>query len=379
MFKKILGRSTALIATVVFSAMAPSAYGWDHPGHMLTADIAFSEIQRARPDLIDKIGLLFLAHPDPAPFWVAAGEAKGKERARRMFIECARWADDVKFAPNDIPTWHSARWAIVAKDAPPEAKAMAAARQGKPAGQAIEALALNFAMVANPESSPKERALALCWVLHGVGDIHQPLHVSDLFSKDFPAGNAAGTLSYVQDPISKQPIPLHVLWDSNALRIPTLPEVDRHAQEFTKKYPRSSFPELKVHPVSAPDTFREWARESHEVAVDWAFKIQTVSDPNKDQNADRLIKNMVKFILDGVSPVKEAPEVPAEYWEKLQSTAQRRLTLAGYRIADLIISAADQIEAQRNAAAALVYQQSGAPTSKGEMKKEEAKGKEKQK
>jgi hypothetical protein len=66
-----------------------------------------------------------------------------------------------------------------------------------------------------------------------------------------------------------------------------------------------------------------------------------------DQDVDRLVQNMVKFILEGISPVDEAPDVPAEYWEKLQLTAERRITLAGYRLADLIIAAADQITAQR--------------------------------
>jgi len=141
---------------------------------MTSAAIAFAEIEQKRPDLIEKIGLLFLAHPDTAPFWVAAGEAKGKERIRRMFLECARWPDDSKFTPRDMLTWHTARWAIVAKDAPPEVKAAAKAREGKPAGQALEALALNNAMVANPESSPAERALGLCWVFHIVGDLHCP-------------------------------------------------------------------------------------------------------------------------------------------------------------------------------------------------------------
>lgn len=340
-------RSIALLAAVIFSVMTLSARAWDHPGHMTTAAIAFSEIERARPELIEKIGLLFLAHPDPAPFWVAAGEAKGKERVRRMFIECARWADDSKFTNNDRLTWHTARWAIVAKDATPQAKAAAAARKNKPAGQAIEALALNDAMVANPESTPAERALGLCWVLHIAGDIHQPMHVSDLFSKDFPTGNAAATMSYVMDPVSQTPIPLHILWDSNNLRIPSLAEVDRHAQAFVKKYPRLAFPELKANPASDPDAFRKWALESHQVAVDWAYDLQTLPDPNKDQPADELVQNMINFILNGVSPVDDAPELPEGYWEKLQSTSERRITLAGYRIADLLIAAADDIEAQR--------------------------------
>jgi hypothetical protein len=334
------------VAPLVCVAVAFGTVVWDHPGHMTTAAIAFSEIERMRPDLIEKIGLLFLRHPDPAPFWVAAGDAKGNERVRRMFIEAARWPDDSKWTLNDRLTWHTARWAIVADDAPHEARAAAEARRGKPAGQAIEALVLNFGTLANPESTPTDRARALSWVMHIVGDIHQPLHVSDLFSKEFPAGNASGTLSYVGDPLGTT-IPLHLLWDSNVMRTPSLEEVDRHAQEFVRKYPRASFPELQANPAGEPNSFREWARESHQVAVDWAFDIQTVSDPNTDQDVDRLVQNMVKFILEGISPVEEAPEVPADYWEKLQRTTERRITLAGYRIADLVIRAADNITTQR--------------------------------
>ena len=45
------------IALLVCTAVA-SPQAWDHPGHMTTAAIAFAEIERARPDLIEKIGLL---------------------------------------------------------------------------------------------------------------------------------------------------------------------------------------------------------------------------------------------------------------------------------------------------------------------------------
>jgi len=160
---------------------------------MVSAAIAWSEIERARPELIEKIGQVLLSHPDPGPFVVAAGESSGKERFRQMFIECARWPDDARFTIHDRPAWHTARWPLIAKDAPPKAKAAAKARGNAPAGQALEALTLNFAVLSNPEAKPAERATALCWILHLVGDIHQPMHVTDLFSKEFPAGNAAGT------------------------------------------------------------------------------------------------------------------------------------------------------------------------------------------
>lgn len=342
----VIKRSMVLLAPLVCGASISSSTVWDHPGHMVTAAIAFSEIEQARPDLIEKIAQLFLVHPDPAPFWVAAGDARGREMARRMFIEAARWPDDVRWTLDDRPAWHSARWAIVADVAPPEVREAAEARGDAPAGQAIEALKLSYAVMANPESKPVERARSLSWVMHIIGDIHQPLHVSDLFSNEYPAGNAAGTLSYVGDPLGTT-IPLHLLWDSNVLRDVSIEEVDAAARDYRERFPRETFPELEVPPAGGSDVFRNWAWESHQIAVDWAYDIESVSDPNKDLDTDRLVQNMVKFIVEGVSPVEEAPDVPAEYWERLQHTTARRITLAGYRMADLIISAADNINMQR--------------------------------
>ena len=120
-----------------------------------------------------------------------------------------------------------------------------------------------------------------------------------------------------------------------------------NAQEFVKKYPRSSFPELAT-PV-APDAFEKWARESYKVAVDfvYGYGIETVADPDMDKDKDAAVKKMVAYILDGISPVEEAPKVQAEYWEQLQDVAHQRVTLAGYRIADCILTAADQLAAER--------------------------------
>jgi prolyl-tRNA editing enzyme YbaK/EbsC (Cys-tRNA(Pro) deacylase) len=86
------------------------------------------------------------------------------------------------------------------------------------------------------------------------------------------------------------------------------------------------------------------------VAVDFAYGygIETVSDPEKDLDPDKAVKKMVAYVVHGIPPLEEAPEVPAEYWEKLQQVAQMRIALAGYRIADLVLAAADRIDAERS-------------------------------
>lgn len=155
-------------------------------------------------------------------------------------------------------------------------------------------------------------------------------------------------MAYVADPVAKGTIPLHMLWDSFTLRSTTLEDVDRHARDSIEKLPRSTMTELKIHPRT--DDFLSWAKdESFQLAENFAYGygIETAQDPNKDMDSDRLLRNMIRFVLEGVSPVEKAPEVPAEYREKLQQFAARRVTLAGYRLADLVIAAADRVAAQK--------------------------------
>ena len=324
-----------------------AAHAWDHPGHMTTAVIAFEEIKRERPDLIQRIGDLLLKHPDPAPFWVAAEDTRGEERIKRMFIEAARWPDDAKFTLFDQHQWHTARWAIVKEDAPPKSRELVEKRGGKTAGAGIEALTLNAAVLADPESRPNERALALSWVLHIIGDLHQPLHTADLFSKQFPTGNTAGALGWVEDPLRPTSgMPLHVLWDSHSRRSSQREDVDRYAREVVKAYPRSALPELT--PFEGAVDFEKWTKESYHEAVDWVYDLDVIADPETDPEI--MLAKIMEYIRDGVSPIEGAPTVPAEYWEKTQEVATRRLALAGYRIADLILAAADRIETERSLA-----------------------------
>lgn len=43
-----------------------------------------------------------------------------------------------------------------------------------------------------------ERAAATTWLLHLVGDIHQPLHASTRYSENFPTGDRGGNLAMVR-------------------------------------------------------------------------------------------------------------------------------------------------------------------------------------
>src|SRR3546814_3751066 len=113
------------------------------------------------------------SHPEPGPFQVAAGRSMGDERTLRIFLEIARWADDIRGSEYDHPTWHYLFRPVIDANDP--------SSKGAPyvtSGNAPEALALSIAMARNPRASSAERAVAYCWIFHLVGDIHPPMHAA---------------------------------------------------------------------------------------------------------------------------------------------------------------------------------------------------------
>jgi hypothetical protein len=55
----------------------------------------------------------------------------------------------------------------------------------------LTALAENVGVVKN-QNDPEPKAIALAWLFHLVGDIHQPLHTAQLFTVDYPQGDRGG-------------------------------------------------------------------------------------------------------------------------------------------------------------------------------------------
>jgi hypothetical protein len=57
----------------------------------------------------------------------------------------------------------------------------------------------------------EEKAIYLTWLLHLVGDIHQPLHCTAVFSEQFPNGDKGGNDAFIR--IRSSPVKLHAFWD----------------------------------------------------------------------------------------------------------------------------------------------------------------------
>ena len=62
-------------------------------------------------------------------------------------------------------------------------------------------------------SDPARRGVVLTWLFHLVGDVHQPLHAVQLFTREHPNGDRGGIEMCVRASLNGAPIELHRLWD----------------------------------------------------------------------------------------------------------------------------------------------------------------------
>jgi hypothetical protein len=295
----------ALLLAVVLPCS--SALAWSRPGHMVSAAIAYDELSAQDRQIVERIVALAEKHPDRGAFEVAIGRAKGEERGRRLFLELARWPDDIRGGMHDHPTWHYWSRPIVDTASPP-----AKVPDDVPEGSAYEAFALNVSVASDSRASAGERAVALAWIFHLVGDMHQPLHSVSQVSKRFPEGDRGGSLQYVIDPIAKEPVTLHWYWDDSVNRDGEPEVAIQRAKDLTYRLPRMQFKEL--HAFKSAAEFSDWARESHELA-------RTVGYGPDLRSGDS---------------ARTAPEQSKHYLDQSLQVAEQRLTLAGYRLTEVL-------------------------------------------
>ena len=103
----------------------------------------------------------------------------------------------------------------------------------------LTAMAENQRILAN-ENDPGRKAIAIAWLFHLVGDIHQPLHTVQLFTVDYPRGDRGGNEICVQVTKAGQPMDLHRFWDgvitssSDLTRLRNNATTLRNRQEFQR-------------------------------------------------------------------------------------------------------------------------------------------------
>jgi hypothetical protein len=227
-----------------------------------------------------------------------------------MFM--ATWADvirdrnfDTRYKKYHKGTWHYSDSFWTVKDG--KIETLPAPEDG---GQALERIAEYVTMIKG-KATDAQKAVAIAWLEHLIGDIHQPLHSSARITDTEPKGDQGGNLFLLTPqgtPRANQEN-LHWFWDSIVVRnIPnTKNECDIDfleplAKKFMKQYPFD-----KMQSRLALSDYNSWAKESLALAQNDVF------------SAD-----LKRF------------EMPSSnYKKKALKIAEERLTLAGYRMGEI--------------------------------------------
>lgn len=305
--------SLALTLAVLFLFLLPSPAGaWNKAGHMVTGAIAYSELQKNDPQALARVISILREHPDFNRRWslqINRNSDSTLNSEQVLFMLVARWPDDVRGnADFDRPEWH-----YINKPYKPAGQpASRLVRNPDPdADNILNAFQENLSILRNSSDASK-RAVALCWLFHLIGDVHQPLHTAALFTTEYPDGDRGGTRFYIRTRQNAQPISLHKFWDDLILGSERFRTVRNQATELSlsPSYGRDALSEL------SEKQFDNWAKlESFEIVKEIAYRNGTLSG----------------------SPDKDSAEVlPADYASSVKEVAERRAGKAGYRIADLL-------------------------------------------
>jgi hypothetical protein len=333
--------ATAALALAGLVATARPAPAWNAVGHMTVAKIAYDALSKEERDNAHK---LLMRHPHYETY-LTKNRPGAVPVEEWVFLRAATWPDYVrgplrpeKPDPAVVrfhrPDDHFADLPVFGKDATAEFVAKIRALPSR--HDVVCALKQRVAELGLKTAADDDRAVALCWLLHLTGDIHQPLHCASLFTeKLLPQGDLGGNAIGFRFGPKKVPERLHTYWDgllgvTSGAEIAEIKDTAEHAEEayklaslkargVTEAYPREKLDELKTG-----REFKDWAAESHELAEKVAY-------------ADGKIAEIAVRVPAFPNPVPDTvPEEPAGYSDKAQDTADRRGAVAGYRLVDLV-------------------------------------------
>src|SRR5271169_467286 len=192
-----------LVAVLALALLPAPVLAWNEHGHMVVARLAWNQLSA---DQRAKVVAILKNHPHYADY-LAARKPEGFTEDEWVFMRAATWPDWVRGKrDHDRPTWHYINYPII-----PPGSAVEAADHEPPAKQENIVNQLAVCIEKIKTGTDEEKAVYMTWLFHLVGDIHQPLHCTAVYSERFPDGDRGGNLAIVRTRTSSTN--LHSFWD----------------------------------------------------------------------------------------------------------------------------------------------------------------------
>jgi hypothetical protein len=328
-------RTALALAGLIVLALPRTAPAWNSVGHMAIAKLAYDQLADA-----DKLRAyeLLKRHPHFELF-LAAGRPAGVEEPEWVFMRAAVWPDWVRPRDKDprgpaVTKYHRSEdhYVNVPFIDPKDEAAFAGKRLVSPdLMNVICALKQRCNEVRGRTVADEDKAIAICWILHLIGDIHQPMHGVAYFA-DAPAfrdGDLGGNKIAVK--ANGKGTNLHAFWDNVLGDDPryTDDSADRQVRIYNQALAVATA--LRGKELDAVDkerldkdkTFQSWTDESFELA-------KTVAYQKGDGSG---ILPIVESRFGQPTP-DSAPELGEPYIQKAKAVAEARAMMAGRRLAD---------------------------------------------
>jgi hypothetical protein len=259
----------ALLAFTLISS--PVAFAWGGDGHQIVALIAEERLTPAAQSGIH--------------------ELLGKD-TDISDAEIASWADNIRREKRRTAPWHYV-------NIPTIQPSFDKKRDGKDGENIIDKISEFEKVLADKTESKEKRAEALKFIVHFVGDVHQPLHCAD--RNGDKGGN--GRLVFFLE--RQKAVSLHQCWDSLILlnRKGKIRVAD-YAESLNSKI---STTQAEKWSKASPE---DWANESHRVAIESVYAEVPADGP--------------------------PPKLTPEYLDKSSRAIDEQLEKAGVRLAEVL-------------------------------------------
>ena len=288
-----------------------NSFAWNNHTHMTVAAIAWDRLDDNQKT---KVTSLLEQHPEYQDQW-KKGYQSYKELlplGKYLMIRASTWPDEIKLKSNLNFTYSRPEWHYIVQklrfDKPideddPEIQ--------NPKSDENIVWAINHCLssMSSNELSKQLKAVYFSWLIHLTADIHQPLHTCALFDDDkLKKGDRGGNLVYIRT--SSDTTDLQGFWDEIIGSDTDTRKILQQGFIYRKKVP---FDQIYIDDMN-PDT---WAKQSYKIAKQTAYL-----------NGKLTYATNKKAII---------PLVPPTYVAASTETAIERVTIAGYRLAQLTL------------------------------------------
>jgi hypothetical protein len=272
---------------MLFAAAAPApAAAWGREGHEIIAAIARTYLA---PQTRITVDAMLAQDPDPL--------------SGRGMVDAASWADDYRDQHRETSAWHYVDLELDGPDLKSACHGFPRPVGPASAGPAKDCIVNKMeefeAELASPDTPRAERLIALKFLLHLVGDLHQPLHAAD--NHDHGGNCVLVSLG------GARTTNLHHFWDTT-----TIDHLGQDAQAAAARLRKGNSP-AQIRRWQQGSA-RDWALESYSVAQKVAYRLGT--NPGCEDRA----------------PI----EISSHYAAVAQHAADLQLDKAGVRLAHVL-------------------------------------------